>query len=176
VDRLIRLSNALLFLSRSDQNQLAFEPAPLNLGELLDVIVEQLRPLAEEKGLVMEGNIPSDLHAYGTDHLTRLFLNLLDNAVKYTPVGGQIKIGAFSNAARMEIVIHNTGPGISPEHLSSLFERFYRVDADRSSETGGTGLGLAIAQEITRLHGGEISVESEAGEGVKFTVYLPTQL
>jgi len=177
VDRLIRLSNALLFLSRSDQNQLAWEPAPLNLGELLPVIVEQIQPLAQERGLALEANIPTDLPTYGdTDHLTRLFLNLLDNAVKYTPPGGQITIGATRDPARTGIVIHNTGPGLAPEHLPSLFDRFYRADSDRSSETGGTGLGLAIAREIVRLHGGEIGVASMPGEGVKFTVHLPNSV
>lgn len=176
VDRLSRLSNALLFLSRSDQKQLSWDPVSFDLGELLDVIVEQIQPLAHERGLMVQMNLTPNLHIYGDpDHLTRLFLNLLDNAVKYTPRWGQLTIEASNDPARTRVVIHNSGPGIPPEHLPHLFNRFYRVDADRSRETGGDGLGLAIAQEIVRLHGGEIYAESEPGQGVTFTVYLPNQ-
>lgn len=175
VERLIRLSNALLFLSGSDQNQLSWQPAPLNLTAVLEVIVEQIRTLASEKRLAVKTKLPPQLPVYGdTDPLTRLFLNLLDNAVKYTPPGGEIAIEAVNEPNQAKVVIHNSGPGIPPEHLPHLFERFYRADADRSRETGGSGLGLAIAREIVRLHGGEIVVHSEAGQGVTFTVRLPS--
>jgi heavy metal sensor kinase len=174
VDRLIRLTNALLFLSRSDQKQLSWHPVPLNLTDMLEVIVEQFQPMVEKKNLSVQMILPPALPVVGDpDHLTRLFLNLLDNTVKYTPRGGQITIQAPRAPAR--ITIHNTGPGIPPEHLPHLFERFYRVDADRSRETGGDGLGLAIAQEIVRLHGGEIRVESAPGQGVTVTVFLPNK-
>jgi len=174
VDRLIRLSNALLFLSRSDQNQLAWEPAALNLKDSLDVILAQIRPLAEEKGQTLQADIPAGLMVIGDpDHLTRLFLNLLDNALKYTPPAGQITVRATRALTRTEVTIHNSGPGIPAEHLPYLFDRFYRVDNARSSETGGTGLGLAIAQEIVRLHGGEMGVESEPEKGVTVKVRLP---
>jgi len=174
VERLIRLSNALLFLSRSDQKQLSWEPASLNLSELLSVILEQIQPLAEEKSLALITEVPGELPVYGdTDHLISLFLNLLDNAVKYTPFGGEIILRASQKAAGVQIVIRNSGEGISAEHLPHLFERFYRIGSDRSSQTGGSGLGLAISNEIVRLHGGEISVQSEPGQGVSFIVILP---
>jgi heavy metal sensor kinase len=174
VERLIRLSNALLFLSRSDQKRLSWEPTPLNLSELLAVILEQIQPLAEEKSLVLASEIPNELPLFGdTDHLIRLFLNLLDNAVKYTPSEGQINLRASCLPSGVQVVIHNSGPGIPPEHLPHLFERFYRVEADRSSQTGGSGLGLAISREIVRLHGGTIQVQSEPGQGTIFTVHLP---
>ncbi len=174
VERLIRLSNALLFMSRSDHNELSLNKASLNLKELLDVIVEQFQPIAHEKGVTMHMQIPNHLPVYGdTDQLTRLFVNLLDNAVKYTPADGLINMEAWNSQGEIQATIHNSGAGISAQHLPHMFERFYRVDADRSSQSGGTGLGLSIAREIVRLHGGKISISSEAGNGVKLTVSLP---
>ena len=176
VERLIHLSNGLLFLSRSDQHQLSFEPADTNLREWLEVLIEQFQPLAREKGLKINMNIPEEFSAFGdSDHLIRLFMNLLENALKYTPVGGQITVTAVKKPGEAQIIIHNTGPGIPQEHLGHLFDRFYRVDADRSSQTGGTGLGLAIAREIARLHGGDIEVQSEPGQGVIISMRLPAR-
>ena len=174
VERLIRLSHGLLFLSRSDQQRLSFEPVDLDLREWLEILVEQLEPLAREKGLQISNKIPADLSVYGdSDHLIRLFLNLLENALKYTPMGGQITITALKAPDKTHVMVHNTGPGIPQEHLSHLFERFYRVEADRSTQTGGSGLGLAIAREIVRLHRGSMDVQSEPSKGVTVNVYLP---
>ena len=176
VERLIRLSNGLLFLSRSDQQQLSFEPSDFYLREWLEILVEQLEPLAHEKVLTIRIDIPPDLSVYGdSDHLIRLYVNILENAIKYTPVGGQITITALEGPDEIQVNVHNTGPGIPPEHLPYLFERFYRADSDRSSQTGGTGLGLAIAREIVRLHRGDIDVHSEPGRGVTVTVHLPIE-
>ncbi len=176
VERLIRLSNGLLFLSRSDQQQLSFEPVYFDLREWLEILVEQLEPLAREKGLKISLNVPADLSVYGdSDHLIRLFLNIFENALKYTPMSGQITITALKVPEEIQILIHNTGPGISQEQLPHLFERFYRVEADRSSQTGGSGLGLAIAHEIVLLHRGEIDVQSEPNQGVTVTVHLPNR-
>lgn len=175
VERLIRLSNGLLFLSRSEQNQLSFKPANVNLSELLGVLIEQFQPLAREKELGINTEIPDEVAVYGdSDHLIRLFLNLLENALKYAPAGGQVTVRAGETSGQVQVMIHNTGQGIPQEHLRHLFERFYRVDADRSSQTGGSGLGLAIAYEIVRLHGGEIEVQSEPGRGVSVIVHLPS--
>lgn len=175
VDRLIRLSNALLFLSRSDQQRLVWKPENLNLTELLEIIVEQIMPLASEHKLQISTSLPEALPVYGEkDHLVRLFLNLLDNAVKYTPRGGEIRLNALpSETGGVQVQIYNSGAGIPPEQLPHIFERFYRVDADRSSQTGGSGLGLAIAREIVLLHGGQIHAESQPGQGVTFTIDLP---
>ena len=174
VERLIRLSNGLLFLSRSDQHQLSFEPADINLCEWLEVLIEQFQPLAREKGLKINVNIPKEFSVFGDgDQLIRLFMNLLENALKYAPADGQITVTAVKKPGETQVIIHNTGPGIPQEHLRHLFERFYRVDADRSSQTGGTGLGLAIAYEIARLHGSDIEIQSEPDQGVTVTVHLP---
>jgi two-component system sensor histidine kinase BaeS len=100
-------------------------------------------------------------------------MNLLENALKYTPKDGAITVSAVKEANKIQVVIHNTGAGISPEHLSHLFDRFYRVDEDRSSQTGGSGLGLAIAQEIVNMHGGEIEAHSQPNQGVTILLRLP---
>ena len=174
VDRLIRLSNALLFLSRSSQDQIPFQPSLVNLRELLDVLIEQLQPLAEEKELKLIVQISNEAVVYGDhDHLIRLFINLLENALKYTPPNGEVTVTAMKESDEIQIAVHNTGPGISQEHLPHLFERFYRVDEDRSSQTGGSGLGLAIAHEIVNRHGGEIEAQSSPNQGVTISVRLP---
>lgn len=174
VERLIRLSNALLFLSRSDQNQISFQATSVNLCELLDVLIEQFQPFANKKGLKLIKKFSNELFVYGdNDHLIRLFMNLLENALKYTPADGEIILDAVKESNKIQITIHNTGAGISQEHLPHLFERFYRVDEDRSSQTGGSGLGLAIAQEIVNMHKGGIEAQSSQDKGVTISVRLP---
>jgi heavy metal sensor kinase len=176
VDRLIRLSTDLLFLSRLDQGRHAWRPESLELSHLLSAIVEQVQPMAQASALTLTADIPEGLSVQGSpDNLIRLLLNLLDNAVRYTPSGGQISLRAEDDGTQVRVSVTDTGPGISPEHLPHLFERFYRAQADRSREVGGAGLGLAIAYEIARWHGGDLEVESEPGQGTTFTLHLPVQ-
>jgi heavy metal sensor kinase len=173
VERLIRLSNALLFLSRSDQAQLPWEPEDINLGELLTLVLEQIQTLAAENQLKLISDISSEIPFNGDkDHLIRLFLNLLDNAVKYTPAGGTVDVKTRLTDQEILVSVANDGPGIPQEHLQQIFDRFHRVDSDRSSLTGGTGLGLAISREIAHLHGGTITVQSQSGNTL-FSVRLP---
>ena len=108
----------------------------------------------------------------------QILSNLLDNAVKYTPESGVIRVGSrpFTDASgvkRVEVFVSDTGSGIPPEDLPRLFERFYRVDKARSRELGGTGLGLAIVKHLVRAHGGEVRVESQLGQGSTFLFTLP---
>jgi signal transduction histidine kinase len=131
--------------------------------------VQNLKLLNElPKGLWVKGD---------TDHLTSLFLNLLDNAVKYTPHGGRVRLwvpqSGLPPKKSVEINISNTGPGIYPEHLPHLFERFYQVEAARSRGRSGTGLGLAIAHEIARLHHGTLRAYSTPNQETTFSVSLP---
>ena len=176
VDRLIRLGTDLLFLAWLDQGRLRWQPETLDLSDLLDAVVEQVQPLAGSKGLTLAEQVPPELLIRGhPDQLIRLFLNLLDNAIKYTPPGGQVAVRAEGTGTEVRVAISDTGPGIQPEHLPHLFERFYRVEAARSRDTGGAGLGLAIAYEIARWHGGTLEAQSEPGQGTTFTVCLPTQ-
>lgn len=176
VDRLIRLSTDLLLLTRLDQGSRDLQPERLDLSDLLGAVVEQVQPLAEIRSIAIIKDIPPELSIYGDpDHLIRLFLNLLDNAIKYTPIKGQVKVLSARQGAAVWVAISDTGSGIAPEHLPHLFERFYRVEANRSRHTGGAGLGLAISYEIVRLHQGSLNVQSEPGQGTTFTVHLPNQ-
>lgn len=177
VDRLIRLSTDLLFLSRLDQGRLPWQPERLNISELLAATVEQVQPLAGEQGLALETEIRPGLTVCGdADHLIRLFLNLLDNAIKYTPPGAQVRVVAMQESAGACVAVSDSGPGIPPAAIPHLFDRFYRVGTDRSRESGGAGLGLAIASEIVRRHDGRLDVQSELGRGTTFIVHLPAQL
>lgn len=173
VDRLIRLTTDLLFLARLDQPPL-WHPRPLDLSELLDTIVEQLRPLAMIRGVALVGEVPPGLSVAGDlDHLTRLVLNLLDNALKFTPVGGRVTLRAERTGKEIRVAVSDTGPGVAAEHLPHLFDRFYRAEHARSRPAGGSGLGLAIASELARLHGGALELTSASGHGTTVTVRLP---
>jgi heavy metal sensor kinase len=174
VDRLIRLTNDLLFLARLDQGQLHHAMEVVNLSLLLEAIGEQVQVLIDAKQVNLITKIDPELLVMGNpDHLIRLFLNLLDNAVKHTPFTGEITIKTTLETSHVDVVVHNTGVGILPEHLPHLFERFYRVERARDRSTGGAGLGLAIANEIAHLHRGRLAVLSEIDQGTWFTVKLP---
>jgi signal transduction histidine kinase len=135
--------------------------------------VEQARPLAQERALALEADGLSGFSVHGNpDLLIRLFWNLLDNALRYTPAGGRVAVRAERAEGGLRVAIADTGPGITAEHLPHLFERFYRVEAGRDGQ-GGAGLGLAIALEIARWHGGALWAESTPGRGATFLVRLP---
>jgi heavy metal sensor kinase len=176
VDRLIRLANGLLFLTRLNQSESEYELslANVDLSDLLEVLIEQIQFLAAAKNITIIACIEPSLHITGySDHLTSLFLNLLDNAIKYTPPEGQITVATHRERREAKVTISNSGKGIKAEHLPHLFERFYRAESDRSRYTGGSGLGLAIAHEIVRLHSGKIYVTSNPHQLTTFTVELP---
>jgi heavy metal sensor kinase len=179
VDRLIRLSNDLLFMARLDQGQFQPHMEEIAAADLLGIALDQLRPLAGAKSIQLTAEIPPDLVVLGDlDLLLRLFLNLLDNAIKYTPEGGRIILQGALQSNTAQITISDSGPGIAAEHIPYLFDRFYRVDEDRArsgpaGDQSGAGLGLAIAHEITRKHKGSLTVQSEPGQGTTFTLQLP---
>ncbi|WP_420643256.1 ATP-binding protein [Candidatus Leptofilum sp.] len=178
VERLIHLSSSLLYLSRLEQDQLPLSPEIIIVADFFNALLDQIRPLAQEKSIQIHTNISADLQFHGhLDLLIRLFLNLLDNAIKYTPVNGRITLKAATALPNIIITLHNNGQPIPPEHLPHLFNRFYRAEAARTrTETGslqGAGLGLAIAQEIAKIHQGEISVTSQPKAGTTFIVTLP---
>ncbi len=180
VDRLIRLSNDLLFMTRLDHQMERTQPEAIELNILLAILRDQVRPLAESKAQTLAEVLPPNLAIYGhMDLLIRLFLNLLDNAIKYTPQGGTITLRAEKQPSQVCVSISDTGPGIAPEHLPHLFERFYRGESDRAryanGQPGGAGLGLAIAQEIAHAHGGSLTVRSTPGQGSTFVVCLPLE-
>jgi heavy metal sensor kinase len=169
-DRLRTLVENLMLLARSDRQHPPVRES-VDLSALLDSVTEGLRPLAEGKGLTLKSAIDEDLTLLGDeDALIRVFVNLLDNAMKYTD-HGSITVTARREGPFVQVTISDTGIGIAAEHLSHVFERFYRVDAARSGQ--GTGLGLAIAQDLVHAHAGSIDVQSTLGEGTTFTVRLP---
>jgi heavy metal sensor kinase len=160
-DRLIRLTNGLLFLTRLEKEEIStrWHTQDVDISNLLSVLVEQMQPIAELKKILLTEHIASELIVRGNaDYLTSLFLNLLDNAIKYTHKDEKVTVKAIRAKQRICISVINTGEGISSKHLPHLFERFYRVEDARSRHSGGDGLGLAIAYEIARLHGGYIAV------------------
>ncbi|MEZ4663166.1 MAG: ATP-binding protein [Caldilineaceae bacterium] len=148
----------------------------IDLALLLQDVVDSMRPLADEKGLRIVYGLPPErlLLAGDGDDLIRLFINLLDNAIKYTNQGSIAVTARSSSDQLLMVTIRDTGIGIAPEHLPHIFDRFYRVDGARSKT--GSGLGLAIAQSIAETHGGAISVESEQGKFTTFRVRLATNL
>ena len=169
-DRLAGLVEDLLRLARGE-TQTDGVRAPVDLSTLLRDVSDSLRPLAEAKGLALTCDVPSGLTLTGdSDALIRLFVNLLENAVKYSE-RGEIFVTARRTADSLGVTVADTGIGIPAEHLPHIFDRFYRVDKARSAR--GAGLGLAIAQEIARAHGGMIAAASTPGVGTAFTVHLP---
>ncbi len=175
VDRLTRMVEDLLLLARADTGQPLLHPELVDLTDVLQVVGDQVRTLAAAKDVALTVHTPAPLPVLGDeDKLLRLFLNLLDNAVKYTPAGGQITVAADGmDAAMLAVTVQDNGPGIPPEQLAHIFERFYRADTVRSRVGGGTGLGLAIARWIAEAHGGRIAADSRPGAGSTFTVWLP---
>ncbi len=171
--RMMRLVNDLLELSRLESRQVSMDRELVDVKELLQQCQEIFILQAEEKSIHLTADVGPIPPVIGDiDRLEQVFCNLLDNAVKHTPPGGKVNLSARQNdPGHIEVMVADTGPGIAPEQLSHVFERFYR--AEGSEAKLGTGLGLAIAREIVRSHSGNISVTSSAGEGTVFIVKLP---
>ncbi len=165
----------LLDLARLDAGTADLKMAPVDMKALLNSVAEKFLPQAKqgEVSLIVEVvDLPS-LIGDG-DRLAQVFTNLVDNALKYTPAGGQVTLRAALVGNGMEISIQDTGAGISPEVLPRIFDRFYQVDPSRSGgKKLGTGLGLAIVQEIVQAHSGRITVRSQPGQGSTFIIHLP---
>ncbi len=163
----------MIQLAGGDLKRAATKAEEVDLALLLRDVIDSLQPLAEEKGLPIIDQTPdaSLLIAGDSDTLIRLFVNLLDNAIKYTEQGAITVTAGATADEQIYVTISDAGMGIAPAHLPHIFERFYRVDQSRSKE--GAGLGLAIAREVAQAHGGTISVTSELGQGTTFTVQLP---
>jgi heavy metal sensor kinase len=172
--RLARLASDLLLLARADAGPPAAMRERIDLAQLLPAVVAQVEPLAQARGQALRLDAPGQAQVCGDeDALIRLCLNLVDNAIRYTPAGGQIDITCSRRDRQIVLSIADNGPGIAPEHLPQLFERFFRADRGRSSAQGGSGLGLAIAQSIVLAHGGRLEVSSALGQGSVFSAILP---
>jgi two-component system, OmpR family, phosphate regulon sensor histidine kinase PhoR len=177
-ERLTRLTADLLILSRIELGQQRFKFASYYAHRLLADNIDAMRPLAAPKHieLVMEP-VPQEMEVFcDAEAFHQVLSNLLDNAFKYTPDGGQVIVGARAlGSERVEFFVRDSGMGIPGEDLARLFERFYRVDKARSRALGGTGLGLAIVKHLSRAQGGDIRVESQVDRGSTFFFTLPVQ-
>jgi signal transduction histidine kinase len=174
-DRMYRLVADLLDLARFDAGTISLDRQALDLESLLNQVGSQLIPQAVEAQVEMTLDIdPLPTVVGDEDRLSQVFTNLVDNAIKHTPANGFVRLSARSDGGQARVSVIDSGEGISDEHLSRIFERFYKVDGARKKETKpGTGLGLAIAQQIVQAHNGEIIVRSQVGDGTAFEVSLP---
>jgi two-component system OmpR family sensor kinase len=170
-DRMARLVADLLLLAQADAG-VKLEKEPVELDTLLLEVYRQACLLANEVAVTL-GHEDQAVVLGDADRLKQLLLNLVENALKYTPPGGEVTLSLHRENGWVRVAVADTGIGIPAEDLPHIFERFYRVDKARSREKGGTGLGLSIAQWIAHVHEGRIEVESEVGRGSTFTIWLP---
>jgi signal transduction histidine kinase len=173
--RLERMVEELRTLSRADSGELELRCARVSLAELVHGVAAAHRPGMAQQGVNLETEISPGLPDIyiDFDRMTQVLGNLLANALRHTPGGGVVTISASETRDRVQIRVEDTGPGIQPEDLGHLFDRFYRGDKSRQRASGGSGLGLAIAKSIVEIHGGNIRAESTPGEGSAFIIELP---
>jgi two-component system phosphate regulon sensor histidine kinase PhoR len=177
-DRLNEIIDDLLSLSRieqdSEQGKIALSPD--RLKEVLHNAIQVCRERAAAKDIPIDLTCPDDLAAdINAPLLLQAVTNLIDNAVKYSPAARPVQVEARRENGEVLILVRDQGPGIAPEHLPRLFERFYRVDSGRSRKVGGTGLGLAIVKHIAQAHGGYVTLQSTPGQGSTFLIHLPLE-
>ncbi len=174
VDRLTRMVGDLLLLNQAESGMMPLDLVKVDLDSILLEVIQQMHVLAAKK--VKLNLVEIDQAQVNGDHdrIKQVFLNLISNAISYTPKGGEVRISLVKNNNQAIVTVADTGPGISPEDLPHIFERFYRGDKSRThTSTSGFGLGLSIAKWITEKLGGKIEVESELKVGTKFIVYFP---
>ena len=171
--RLNRLVIDLTDLAQIQTGKFSMHITPIDIGQIAATVADNLSVVAERKGVKLTADTPAIPQINGDgDRLVQVFNNLISNAIKYTPKGGQIQVQTRENGAGVEIVVRDTGIGIPQPELPRIFERFYQVDKSRGPSRG-TGLGLAITYEIVQAHRGRIDVQSAEGQGTTFTVWLP---
>jgi two-component system phosphate regulon sensor histidine kinase PhoR len=173
--RLARFVDDLLSVSSMELGSLSLNKQVTDLGRMLNEVLTKIRPYIDEKDLTLEVVLPEKLPepALDKDKIATVLVNLLGNAVKYTPAGGRVTFRVNVTDGQIEISVEDTGVGIAKDEVGKVFEKFFRSADPRVQEQTGTGLGLALAQEVVRLHGGEIGVQSEINKGSTFTVTLP---
>ena len=164
--RLVKFSENLIQLARAESAQTTLQKRPIRLQELVLQVFELFRLRFDAKAIVVETSlraaavlVPAD-----SEKLTQVVINLLENAWQYTPVGGKVRIDIERLPQRLEMVVANTGPGIAPEDIPIIFERFYRGEKSRSRDHGGSGIGLTIVKELIQAHGGEVGADTSATE------------
>jgi len=176
-ERLAQLTADLMTLSQIEVSTREFTFTPHAVGDLIEQAADSARTIAEKKNItvVLPPVDPALTAECDSGAIHQVLNNLLDNAIKYTPEGGSVDVGAKAKEGAVEFFVRDTGIGIPPEHIPRLFERFYRVDKARSRELGGTGLGLAIVKHLVMAHAGSVRVESAAGQGSTFFFEIPVR-
>jgi heavy metal sensor kinase len=174
IDRLTKIVENLLSISRVDAGEIRMNQQRINLAELARSTAEQMQLLADEKSMALRYSLQPGVEVQGDpSRLKQILVNLLDNAIRYTADEGWVEIAVYSEGGKGILKVTDNGVGISAESLPHLFERFYRADKARSRYSGGAGLGLSIVKSICVAHGGNVSVTSQEGEGSCFCVELP---
>jgi len=174
IDRINHLVEGLLLLARADAGVLRLDLRTVELKELLQEICEQMKVVADDHSISFQPSSLETVSVLGDrEHLRRLLLNLVDNAIKYTPAGGSVTLSLQSEKDWASLRISDTGIGLSQDEQQRIFSRFHRATETRSRDEKGVGLGLSIARSIAKAHGGRIQVESTPGQGSTFTVLLP---
>ena len=174
VDRMSRIVDELLFLSRADLGEIKMESRPVRLDQIFDDLKRQAEVLGHEQAVHIVAGLSGPVTIAGDDmRLRELLLNLLDNAIKYSPRGGRVEMSLMKQNGAARLSISDHGIGMSREEQAHIFDRFYRTDAARAHTKKGTGLGLAICKWIVDAHHGTIDVDSEPNKGSVFTVTLP---
>jgi signal transduction histidine kinase len=176
--RLNRLVNDLQEVSRAEAHELDLHPTPTTIRALAEDATRAAAPGYTTKNVTLRAEVSQQSSTVEVDRerIAEVLANLLANALRHTPSGGEVRISAHPGGRFAEIAISDTGEGIAPEHLDRIFERFYRVDPARSRESGGTGIGLAIVRAIVEAHNGTVTASSGGvGEGATFTIRLPVQ-
>jgi two-component system phosphate regulon sensor histidine kinase PhoR len=173
--RLEALIADLLSISAMESQQARLNFEPVSMRAAAQSVLDELARQAQERSVTVSVKIPEQLPAVRADaqRLHQVLFNLLDNAIKYTHAGGHVTVAASEKDGVIETVVADDGPGIAPEHLPHVFERFYRVDKARSRQLGGTGLGLSIVKHIVQSHGGRAWAESQIDKGSTFYFTLP---
>jgi heavy metal sensor kinase len=173
VDRMSRTVDNLLTLAQADEGRLPLLRTRVQLVDAIGAATRPLQPLAEHKGIRLAvGGEPAEADA-DPQRLHQAITNLVENAIKFTPPGGEVRVTAWQADGEVGVTVADDGPGIPEDARAHVFDRFYRVDRARGRDAGGSGLGLAICSEIARAHGGRVSIESEEGKGSAFSLALP---
>jgi signal transduction histidine kinase len=170
-DRVLTMLNTLMDISEAETGLMKLERQTFPLAKLVEEIIELFQFVSEEKQIMVTANIPPGLQVVADrNRLRQVLVNLLDNAIKYTPRGGHVEISAQTRGGEVVITVKDTGAGIPAEEIPRIWERLYRGDKSRSQR--GLGLGLSLVRAIVTAHGGRIELQSDVGKGSSFTIHL----
>lgn len=173
--RITRMVGDLETLARYDRDNLILDKTQLDIAALTGSVVQNFQNQYIKKGVFLTFSGQVELIAADRDKMIQVISNLLSNALKYTPTGGNVDVSVAGATDSVEIIVQDNGMGIDEKDVSFIFERFYRADQSRTRLTGGSGIGLTIARAIVEAHNGKIRVQSKLNEGTEFTVILPKQ-